>query len=253
MITPHLTEMAFLSSFTEKGKGQRYNVLAGLRELEIPLPCRSKAILTTTLNHILLQKIREQCPDFDGILASYDNHGDKTIVATDEELRQLLHNGKNRLKMYTIRNHSLVHPSKSPSVSFDVTPLRQLPLRSLNFSRLPPPTYYESQEATKLREPFSHQLFYSRIAPFSNIFSSSYGCYRYAHACPVNYNGRITNTVPNYGHSLIYGYPPQASVMYSFLCSPFPFSGYHKNWICGPKCFSFSLGGKHYRSKYSSK
>uniref|UniRef100_A0A915PUA4 PB1 domain-containing protein n=1 Tax=Setaria digitata TaxID=48799 RepID=A0A915PUA4_9BILA len=199
---------------------------------------------------ILLRKIRRQRPDFNEVLASYDKHGSENIVATDNEFRQLLPLRKGEhLKVYTIRRCLAFHPLRSHSIPLDITRLKHIPLRSTSCMRGPPPSYRESQEEASLQIPTSyHTLPRWGTTPFSHI-NSNFGCI-YAHydsaTMPTGSGSR------RYGQSLIYGYPPQLSMMYNFLCSPFPFGGHHRNWICGPKCLALSLGGKNHRPKYTS-
>ncbi|VDM94396.1 unnamed protein product [Onchocerca ochengi] len=194
---------------------------------------------------ILLRKIRRQLPDFNDVLASYDKHGSESIVATDNEFRQLILLCKGHLKMYTVRRCMYGYPFKSHSIPNDVARLKRLPLRSTSCLRGPPPSYRESQNDAMLQIQNSyHTLPHWEITTLPPMSSSNFG-YTCAHYDTAISSGR-------YGQSLIYGYPPQSSMMHSFLCSPFPFSGHHRSWICGPKCLTLSLGGKNHRPKYTS-
>ncbi|KAM3717921.1 Ketol-acid reductoisomerase, chloroplastic [Dirofilaria immitis] len=204
---------------------------------------------------ILLRKIRLQLPDFNDVLASYDKHGSESIIATDNEFRQLILPGKGHLKMYTVRRCLYAHPFKSHSIPFDIARLKRLPLRSTSCLREPPPSYRESQNDAMLQIHNSyHTLPHWGSNPFSHISSPNFCCI-YTH-----YDTAIGSR--RYGQSLIYGYPPQSSMIHNFLCSPFPFGGHHRTWICGPKCLTLSLGGKnphhhyhhhhHHHPKYAS-
>uniref|UniRef100_A0A0R3S5W3 PB1 domain-containing protein n=1 Tax=Elaeophora elaphi TaxID=1147741 RepID=A0A0R3S5W3_9BILA len=198
---------------------------------------------------ILLRKIRRQLPDFNDVLVSYDKHGSESIVATDNEFRQLVLAGKGHLKMYTVRRCLHTHPFQSYSIPLDIARLKRLPLRSNSCLRGPPPSYRESQkDAMRQIHNSYHSLPRWGIAPLYYVPSSSFG-----YACAHYETAISTGTCSTrYGQSLIYGYPPQSSMMHSFLCSPFPFGGHYRSWICGPKCLTLSLGGKSNRPKCTS-
>uniref|UniRef100_A0A1I8EU72 Uncharacterized protein n=1 Tax=Wuchereria bancrofti TaxID=6293 RepID=A0A1I8EU72_WUCBA len=199
---------------------------------------------------ILLRKIRRQLPDFNDVLASYDKHGSESIVATDNEFRQIIRLSKGHLKMYTVRRCLYAHPFRSHSIPLDIARLKRLSLRSTSCLRGPPPSYRESQKDAMLQIHNSyHTLPRWGITPLSHMPSSNFGC-----AC-AHYDTAINSTATRngrYGQSLIYGYPPQSSMMHSFLCSPFPFGGHHRSWICGSKCLNLNLGGKSHRPKIDS-
>ncbi|CAG9535820.1 unnamed protein product [Cercopithifilaria johnstoni] len=186
---------------------------------------------------ILLRKIRRRLPDFNDVLASNDKYGNESIVATDDEFRQLLLLGKRRLKIYTVQRYLYAHPFRSDSVSLDIARLERSSLRSTSCLREPPPSYRESQKDALLQIFNSyHILPHWGIAPFSSMPLSNFD-YGFGHCNATISTGTGSG---RYGQSLIYGYPPLSPMMYSFLCSPFPFGGHHRSWICRSKCFSLS-------------
>ncbi|VDM92956.1 unnamed protein product, partial [Litomosoides sigmodontis] len=170
---------------------------------------------------ILLQKIHRQLPDFNDVLATYDKHGSENIVATDGEFRQLvLLHGKGRLKMYTVRRCSHAQPFRSHSVPHNIARLKQLPLRSTSCLRGPPPSYRE------IKWDENERMTCEKVPSF---------CSDYAYSNRSNAIG-IDSGSRRYGQTLIHGYPPQSFMMHSFLCSPFPFGGRHRN---STKTFKF--------------
>uniref|UniRef100_A0A915ATM4 PB1 domain-containing protein n=1 Tax=Parascaris univalens TaxID=6257 RepID=A0A915ATM4_PARUN len=195
-------------------------------------------IANDDLYEVLLRKIRQQRPEFDGMLAYFDSQGNQVIFASDKELREIIRHNKGRIKIYTIRpplrNNELTHPKRSQSVPLEYR-------SRLNRSQRPPSTLQDAPPP-----------YYGRYGGYlMNSLSEIPFPIAYPQVPPPGYTYTYTTYTP-YGQSIVYGLPPRSMMMRSFLCSPFPFSGYHRSWVVGPKFYGHGgWGGKYRRGGYN--
>uniref|UniRef100_A0A9J2PKM9 PB1 domain-containing protein n=1 Tax=Ascaris lumbricoides TaxID=6252 RepID=A0A9J2PKM9_ASCLU len=186
-------------------------------------------IANDDLYEVLLRKIRQQRPEFDGMLAYFDSQGNQVIFASDKELREIIRHNKGRIKIYTIRppprNNELIHPKRSQSVPLEYR-------SRFNPSQRPPSTLQDAPPP-----------YYGRYGGYlMNSLSEIRFPIAYPQVPPPGYTYTYTTYTP-YGQSIMYGLPPRSMMMRSFLCSPFPFGGYHRSWVGGPKFYGYGGWG----------
>ncbi|KAI6230204.1 hypothetical protein M3Y99_01087400 [Aphelenchoides fujianensis] len=189
------------------------------------------------LFQVLMRKVREQVPEFNGVLAYNDQTGRQVILYGDADVRQALHQQRGKLKLYssvqpdkgyiaaadmarsarshTLATHRTIASPSSVDTNYNYRHAERQPTPQFNGPQSPYPTYG------------------SRAPPPPRTAAPSPGGYSYS--------------AYGYNQPLLYGMPPHNLLLAHFLTAGhYPFSRF--NFI-GPNKGAY--GAYPYKSYYN--
>ncbi|KAI6213521.1 hypothetical protein M3Y94_00160100 [Aphelenchoides besseyi] len=184
------------------------------------------------LFQLLIRKVRDQVPEFQGVIAYNDQTGRQVILYNDADVRQALHQMRGKLKFY-----SFVQPDKGYIAAADM-------VRSPRSQSVPPP---HSRYSPDDRSPSSVDTNYNyrhEQAPNQNSYPT-YG----SRPPPRNVTPGAVSSYAGYGYNqpLLYGMPPHNLLLAHFLTAGhYPFSRFT---FIGPNKGAF--GAYPYKSYYN--
>ncbi|KAJ1370971.1 hypothetical protein KIN20_032824 [Parelaphostrongylus tenuis] len=191
----------------------------------------------------LMKKVHEVRPDFEGAIAYIDHLGRQVVINSDKTIRDALNQSKGKLKLHTTL------------VAGQIVSAAELAGRATRSHSVPPAVNrgYHSYPPAHSRSPSSME---SAPASFRNRTASQPGSQtvdlslqnREPHdrlqVPSPGYGYKYSSHVP-YSQSLLYGMPPHNGMLLRFLASPFPFGGYHRDFIGPNKYHHFGTWGGH--------
>ncbi|KAI6189955.1 hypothetical protein M3Y97_00064200 [Aphelenchoides bicaudatus] len=197
-----------------------------------------KSIEDKTLYQILMRKVRDQRPEFNGAIAYNDQTGRQIVIYNDADIRAALHM-RGKLKLY-----STVAYDKNYIAAADM-------VRSPRSQSVPPNHARFSPEE---RSPSSVDTNYNyrqndRNSPSGNPPPQSpYPTYGRQTARNAPSPGGISYATYGYGQPLLYGMPPHNLLLAHFLTGGhYPFSRF--SWV-GPNKYG-NFGPYPYRHFYN--
>ncbi|TKR70286.1 hypothetical protein L596_022328 [Steinernema carpocapsae] len=221
------------------------------------------------LYDVLMRKITDERPEFDGLIAYNDLSGRQIIIRNDSDLRGALHHLKNKLRIYTTLTEKGYMAATEISNSRPPTRSHSVPPTDRSYSpRYSPqdhrsPSSMDSQYRSYDRRSRSPQPVvqtpnsvsprsgsdgsgYHQVVPHQPPYPPGY-TYSYSQYGPYA-NGHLPHPAPG---PLAYGFPPHNFLLSHFLTGGhYPFYPRGGSWIGPNKYHNFS--GWNGRGYYKS-